>query len=264
MERNAVDQSIARRAPVILQSERRPDGEIQPPPPDALLAVLAVPLLHEGRVLGGMGVVARGPGRRFTTEDMEVMEILASSASTTLVGLERVQLLQRLAETDALTGLSNRHRATALIQQFLLLANRQQVPVSVAILDLDHFKLVNDRYGHDSGDMVLRKLAELLTRHLRSADVISRWGGEEFLVGLYGMSAEAATRRLSGVLQALAATEFALGEDRQVRVTFSAGVAASPLHGDNLQDLYRVADAALYQAKEAGRSRVLTASGGPS
>ena len=96
---------------------------------------------------------------------------------------------------------------------------------------------------------------------LREAvDALTRWGGEEFLVGLYGMSAEAATRRLTTVLDALMTTDFTLGDDRQVRITFSAGVAASPTNGDNLQDLYRAADAALYQAKRAGRSRVLAAS----
>src|SRR5262249_28488879 len=115
-EELAVGQAITRRAPVLLQNPR-PDEEPNLPSP-AVRAVLAVPLLHEGRVLGGMHVTASEMNRRFNSDDMEVLEVLAASASSTLVGLERTQLLQRMAETDALTGLMNRHRASTLIQQF--------------------------------------------------------------------------------------------------------------------------------------------------
>jgi diguanylate cyclase (GGDEF)-like protein len=257
-ERIAVEHAIARRAPVILQSPRPDDVPLLPPPPDLVHAVLAVPLLHEARVLGGMVVTASDEGRRFTIEDMEVLEVLASSASATLVGLERTRLLQRLADTDGLTGLANRARATGLIQHFLRLAARQNLPVSVGILDLDHFKQVNDRRGHAVGDAVLQGVADLLVRSLRSADVVARWGGEEFLVGLYGMSAAATARRLESILEHLRRRDFGAEED-SFQVSFSAGVAEHPTHGDDLQALYVAADAALYRAKAAGRARVLAA-----
>ncbi len=128
---------------------------------------------------------------------------------------------------------------------------------------MDHFKRVNDHYGHAAGDEVLRRLGELLLRSFRGEDIVARWGGEEFIVGMYGMSRDDGVQRLAAVLKTWRQEEFSGPGDVQFRITFSAGVAEYPTDGADLQALYRAADQTLYQAKKAGRDRVLSVGGGP-
>lgn len=173
--------------------------------------------------------------------------------------LERVKLLRSLAETDPLTTVYNRNRATQDLNKFLRLSVRHNQPLCLAILDLDNFKYVNDTFGHATGDAVLRRFGQLLRRSFRSEDVVSRWGGEEFVVGMYAMSRSEGVQRLNKVRETLHQQEFIAVNKSKFRVTFSAGVAQSPENGTDLQSLYMSADAALYQAKAAGRDRVLAA-----
>jgi diguanylate cyclase (GGDEF)-like protein len=171
--------------------------------------------------------------------------------------LERVQLHRALADTDPLTGVANRRRSEELMGQLLHLAGRQGQPLSLAVIDLDHFKQVNDRHGHGVGDDVLRRVARLLERSFRAEDVVARWGGEEFLVAMYGMDRDDGVQRIAEVLETLRAESFEAAGAEPFQVTFSGGVAQFPMDGAELATLYRAADAALYQAKEGGRDRVL-------
>jgi diguanylate cyclase (GGDEF)-like protein len=173
--------------------------------------------------------------------------------------LERVRLYRAQAETDYLTGLANRAKSDEGLAQLAALADRFSEPLSVAMLDLDGFKLVNDRHGHAVGDSVLRRLGEHLRRDFRGNDVVGRWGGEEFIVGMYGMNAENGVKRLADTLARFEEEEFT-GSQGTLRVSFSAGVAEYPLDGHDLSTVSRAADNALYRAKEAGRGRVLAMS----
>jgi diguanylate cyclase (GGDEF)-like protein len=172
--------------------------------------------------------------------------------------LERVRLYRAEAETDSLTGLSNRTKADEGLAQLLTLAARFSEPLSVAMLDLDHFKLVNDQNGHATGDSVLRRMGEYLRRDFRGSDVVGRWGGEEFIVGMYGMTREDAATRLTDTLKRFSQEEFT-GREGMFGVTFSAGVAEYPLDGHDLGSTFQAADEALYRAKAAGQARVLAA-----
>ncbi|MBD1920987.1 response regulator [Microcoleus sp. FACHB-831] len=180
--------------------------------------------------------------------------------------LERIKLLRSLAETDPLTRVSNRRKSTQDLDKFLSKAQHQAQPLCLAILDLDRFKEINERYGHATGDAVLRRVGELLlrsalrssaSRSLRGEDVVSRWGGDEFVIGMYGMTKFDGQQRLMDVLETLHLEEFTATDHTKFRVTFSAGVAQYPEDGTEVQSLYRSADAALYQAKTVGRDRVL-------
>ena len=173
--------------------------------------------------------------------------------------LERLRLYQRLAETDPLTGTANRRKGGDELNRFLLSAQRHREPLAVALLDLDLFKQVNDLRGHPAGDAVLRKLAATLREAFRGADVVSRWGGEEFLVGMYGMHRLDAVQRVAEVLEEFRQHEFRDAGHTPFRVTFSAGVASYPDDGADLPTLYQTADDVLYAAKAAGRNRVLAA-----
>lgn len=170
--------------------------------------------------------------------------------------LERIQLLRNMAETDPLTGVANRRKSITEFDKFLHLCQRHEQPMCLAMLDLDRFKQVNDLHGHAMGDAVLRQFGKLLLRTFRSEDIVARWGGEEFVVGMYGMNKESGAKRLSELRQVLHAEPLAIGEQR-LHLTFSGGVAQYPEDGKTVDALYRCADHALYQAKTAGRDRII-------
>jgi diguanylate cyclase (GGDEF)-like protein len=173
--------------------------------------------------------------------------------------LERTRLLRSTAETDVATGLTNRSKSVQALGRFLRLAGRYNQPLSLAVLELDHFTQINDTYGHAAGDDVLRRVGGLLLQSFRSEDVVARWGREEFVVGMYGMRRDSSVHRLAEVLEMLRHEEFSGSDGVRFQVTFSAGVAEYPVDGTDLQTVYHAADQARYQAREAGRNRVLPA-----
>lgn len=165
--------------------------------------------------------------------------------------------IRRQTELDSLTGVSNRGKSMQDITRLLRLAVRQQKPFSLAILDLDRFKLVNDQYGHEIGDRVLNYFGQLLNQSFRMEDVVGRWGGEEFVVGMYGVSKPNGVKRLNKVLNTFRKIKFTARNGSEFQVTFSAGIAQLLEDGEDLQTLYRAADQALYRAKTQGRNCVL-------
>jgi diguanylate cyclase (GGDEF)-like protein/PAS domain S-box-containing protein len=163
--------------------------------------------------------------------------------------------LREQSTHDALTGLYNRHFLEESFGRELLLAERTGHPVSVVMGDLDHFKAVNDRDGHLAGDEVLRVFGSLIKRNARASDIVCRYGGEEFLLVLPGMTEEGAAERAEESRRAIAATPVRHGAS-QITVTASFGVATFPLHGRTTDELIAAADGALYSAKTEGRNRV--------
>jgi diguanylate cyclase (GGDEF)-like protein len=173
--------------------------------------------------------------------------------------LDRIRLLRELAERDHLTGLTNRARSELELERLLARAARTGEQLSVAVVDVDRFKGVNDRFGHAAGDLVLRGVADVLRASFRTEDVVGRWGGEEFVVGVSSIGATRAVERLSDALERLRAEGVPGAGEAGAGVTFSAGVAEFRRHGDDVHALFRRADEALYAAKSAGRDRVVAA-----
>jgi diguanylate cyclase (GGDEF)-like protein len=172
--------------------------------------------------------------------------------------LERTRLYRQLADTDPLTGLANRRRLERDLDRLQQLVDRYGSSLSFAVVDVDHFKRVNDQYGHAVGDEVLRRLAGHLRSAFRGEDTVARIGGEEFVVAMLGMRREDAVERLARVLDAFAATpQHVQGES--VTVAASAGVAEHKRDGVGFESLYQAADRALRVAKVSGRGRVLPA-----
>lgn len=166
--------------------------------------------------------------------------------------LERSHLLRYLAETDALTGVANRRKSIAELNQLLDMAECYHQPLCFAILELDRFKPLNIQYGYEAGDRVLSRLGAMLRRAFQGEDAIARWGGVEFVVGMCGMTRSDGVRRLSDVLAAFRQEEFVAPNGTAFRATFSAGVVEYPQDGTDLQALYRSADAVLERIKAAG------------
>ena len=177
-----------------------------------------------------------------------------------LVGLISRRYLQRIesmATHDALTGLLNRHGFGLVAEQAVAEARRQHGSLSVLILDLDHFKHFNDAHGHLGGDAVLLHFAELVSRQVRQADIVSRWGGEEFVV-MFKDTDLATAASLAERIRAATEAERIEFDGKSLEVSVSIGAARLASSG-TLQDLLRDADEALYRAKNSGRNRVCLA-----
>ncbi len=171
--------------------------------------------------------------------------------------LERSRLIQDRADRDGLTGLLLRRAFNDALQSRLAAARRQGQPVSVCLIDLDHFKSVNDTYGHIAGDRVLASMGRLLSSSFRVEDLRGRWGGEEFVVAFSGEGAESARVILERARREFVRFYFDGEHGERFQSTFSAGVATFPEHGQTIEDLFKVADERLYKVKESGRNRVL-------
>ncbi len=172
--------------------------------------------------------------------------------------LERSRLLQAMAEKDALTGLSNRRKANQDLTQLLLMAERQQQPICLATLDVDHLKQINAQHSHAMGDEILTRLGKLLRHSFPCEDVVARWGGAEFVIGMVGMTRKEGVQRLSDGLNALTQEKFETPTGVAVRVTFSAGIVQYPEDGVDLKALYQAAHTLLSQAKASGGNCILT------
>lgn len=171
--------------------------------------------------------------------------------------LDRLQLYRNLFESDQQTGVANRRRSTEVLDGYLRLAERYQQPMSLAVLDVDGLKAVNDEHGHHAGDRVMRKIGDILQKTFRGEDVVARWAGDEFVLGMYGMLRDDGVQRTAEVLEAIRPLEFSGADGKTFKVTFSAGVAQFPDDGGDVHGLYRAADRAVQAAKIAGRDRVL-------
>jgi two-component system, cell cycle response regulator len=168
------------------------------------------------------------------------------------------QRLYQQATRDALTGLWNRNHAQEELEKMFSVSNRHTRPFSILLFDIDFFKSVNDTYGHDIGDAVLRVTAQTVGHHLRSHDMAARYGGEEFIVLLPETSIEGAVIAAERLRQDIEAIDFT-SHGCPRRVTVSVGVAQHPVCGRTLEELVKQADEALYRAKQTGRNRVCLA-----
>jgi diguanylate cyclase len=202
-----------------------------------------------------LGVLARGIG--VTDFVAGLRRRLKEKNEALRAALARIEIL---AQQDELTGLANRRSVLQWLGEQLSLCERSGHPLTIALLDLDHFKSINDDFGHPAGDRVL----EIFSRHalaaIRATDRFGRYGGEEFLVVLVATSLQAARDPLERIRSEIAACDWS-GINRNLRVTVTIGAAAYR-RGDTVKDLIARADLALYRGKEGGRNRVVLEDGG--
>ncbi len=221
---------------------------------DARLMIM--PLLRDGTLVGAVMLYAREPGT-FTHDRLTLAGILLEHASMAVQNAEMYSEIRRMAVTDDLTGLTNRREFFARAGQEYQRAVRYGRPLSCLMIDIDHFKAVNDRHGHMVGDVVLRQVAATLKGCLRETDLVARYGGEEFVALLPETSLERA-RVVANRLHAMIAEDSRQAEDMPA-VTISVGLAARGDGIGSLEDLVEEADRLLYKAKEHGRNRVAVA-----
>ncbi|HTK55432.1 MAG TPA: GGDEF domain-containing protein [Gemmatimonadales bacterium] len=184
--------------------------------------------------------------------------ILAGFTALAAVIVHRARELHRLSTSDFLTGLHNRGYFDERVREEVVRARRHRHPLSVAMVDVDKFKLFNDTYGHSAGDLALQQIARTLKDNLRVTDVVARYGGEEMVVIMPETTSDNALRKMEQIREIVAESTLELPR-RTLRgvLTFSAGVASLPDDGEDVDALVARADARLFAAKQGGRNRVM-------
>src|SRR3990172_4885479 len=248
--------SVGSSAPVTFDRlDHQPDREAMPVHAPLIGAALVLPILDHQRVVGL--VLAGNPDSEspYQSDQMEVLLNLSFHAANVVRNLRSMEEARREAVTDGLTGLYNHRECHKRLTEEVERAQRYGRPLSVLMMDVDHFKKINDRYGHPAGDRVLNQVAQRLTQRLRLVDIAARYGGEEFLVILPETSVGSAMLVAERILHGIASEPVVTPSGEEAFVTASIGVASFPDDADTRDALVSVADRALYAAKHAGRNQ---------
>jgi len=236
-----------------------------PHPPEGLQSVALVPLLRNKRLIGSLNLGSCDPQRFTPALGTDFVEHMASIIAICLENVISNEMLKYIGLTDSLTGVYNRRYIDRRLVEEIARARRQSYRISFMYIDVDHFKKVNDSVGHQAGDDVLREVAARIKMELRLSDALARFGGEEFVVLLIDADLQAAAMVADRIRAGVADKPFDLAGGQCLDVSVSIGVAALDDYArDNAiegvaQQLVASADGALYQAKEAGRNRVVMA-----
>jgi len=221
-----------------------------------------VPMMAHGEVLALLHVY---PNRGITSDEMipeahyALLRVFTEPIALALSNLKLRDSLRQQSIRDPLTGLFNRRYLEETLAIEIERARRNNVPFSIIMLDLDHFKRFNDTHGHEAGDAVLQALGSFLHRNVRGGDIACRYGGEEFTLVLPGTSLEVAQQRVEQLCEGIRVLNIDFKNQILGPLTLSIGIATFPNHGDSGEMVLQAADAALYQAKSEGRDRVVVA-----
>jgi two-component system, cell cycle response regulator len=225
-------------------------------PISGLKSLLIVPLSQqENNAIGALTIASKKEGM-FGREQRHLMELIGSQIATKIELAQAHEKIYQMALTDGLTGLNN-HRTFQLgLDNMLIRARRQSSSICLILCDIDHFKKINDMYGHPFGDQVLKKVAEILKLSIRKVDLAARYGGEEFALILEASDEEGAIIQSERVRHSIEELRFS-SKGEKISITMSFGLASYPVDGDNKAELIDRADQALYCAKESGRNRTV-------
>jgi diguanylate cyclase (GGDEF)-like protein/PAS domain S-box-containing protein len=225
-----------------------------PNKPSRYLDLRVTPLHDDDQNLSGRLIIFRD-----VTDRKEVEKDLRHAMDRMQTQLIEIGLLQsqlrEQAIRDALTNLFNRRYLEETLERELARAAREVYPLCIVMMDIDHFKNVNDTYGHEAGDLVLKTLAETVTRQSRQGDFACRFGGEEFVLVMPNISIDVAKERVNSLHKSISSLDITFGRFN-LNITMSMGISWYPRHGETKEDLLRGSDRALYIAKNSGRNRV--------
>ncbi|RZI43509.1 sensor domain-containing diguanylate cyclase [Herbaspirillum sp. HC18] len=239
-------------------------GAMFPEPIAPPASVAVVPLSRHGRLIGAISLGSRDPARFMPGMATDFLEHMACIVAICLENVINNERLKHIGLTDPLTGVNNRRYVERRLLEEIGRSRRQDSPLSCMYIDIDHFKQINDRIGHQAGDEVLRGVAGRIKAELRLSDALGRFGGEEFVVLLTEAELADALNVAERIRLSVAEQPLVLLSGEQLEVTVSIGVAALPPEIENemvettAQHFVARADYALYQAKAAGRNRVVT------
>jgi diguanylate cyclase (GGDEF)-like protein len=218
-------------------------------------ALKIFPLTAGDRILGTL--VAGSRKKVLDSDVLRMLEVMAIQAAQAVLRAQLFEQMERMATTDGLTGLLNHRTFQSKADEHLAQARRYQRKLSLILTDIDHFKSVNDTYGHPTGDAVLRGVAKILKDKARDTDIVARYGGEEFAIIMPETDAKGAQVIAERIREAVKAEVFQT-ELGPLKVTLSLGIATGPDHGYEKQQLIDLADQCLYHAKRHGRNQSVT------
>ncbi len=253
-----VARAVRERRPLIFREVRdeipAPRGDLIPEV-NAIRSAIVAPLILQDRILGAISLESADPSA-FDESDLHLLVSFAATATNAIQNAELHAEVQKLAITDALTGLYNRRGFFELGEREIERSFRFKRPLTAMMLDVDHLKNINDRYGHFIGDQVLRSIAIQCSKHLRKVDIVGRYGGDEFVILLpethLRLGSLVGERLRTSVQESHIPVESDL-----LKVSISLGIAGLTTEDTNLETLIKRADAAMYAAKENGRNRVM-------
>lgn len=231
--------------------------------PLGIRSIAVLPIIHKDEVIGTLFLRTSRKKRGFTKRDIEMSCAIANLSANALYNAflferlekEKVQV-EKLAITDYLTGINNIRYFYYRLDEEFSRAKRYNGSISCIMFDIDHFKRINDRYGHRTGDSVLRQFAQLIRKHIRRSDILARYGGEEFIMLLPHTSVEGAAKEAKRLRASIKGKVFK-GVEKEL-ITFSMGISCWPHHNINTpDDLITLADNALFRAKQAGRDSIM-------
>jgi diguanylate cyclase (GGDEF)-like protein len=231
----------------------------------SVVKYICVPLIAYGEIQGvlhirsveGKTAPAEEGKNPFGKSKLGVAGTIADYIALALANLKLREALRQQSNHDPVTGLHNRRYMMESLERELRRALREKKPLGILMLDIDNFKKLNDSFGHDAGDAVLKEVGTFLKMQVRGNDVPCRYGGEEFLIILPGIPLDECRKRAEIIREGVKQLNVNCAGKSLPSITLSVGVAEFPNHGDLLDDLLKSADIALYQAKAAGRDRVV-------
>ena len=242
--------------PLLIANGKHPKADVELQAAAAESA-LVLPLFVQGRVLGSLQLFCGRPDG-FTEEDAQLLWTLVLVSENLLTREQANEGLLRFAFTDYLTGLRTRGYFEQQLDLEVKRSDRKQEQFSLLMVDIDHFKSLNDNYGHHVGDQVLRQVTSLLVKDMREVDTVARYGGEEFVIILPETSEQEAISVAQRLRRAVQNFDFQIeGLEGHERLTISIGIAVYGRDADDRQKLIEYADTALYAAKSRGRNQVL-------
>jgi diguanylate cyclase (GGDEF)-like protein len=220
-----------------------------------LVFAVYLPLLKEGEIYGAVKIGAKINGEQFSENDLEFFATLSSQA---VIAFENARLYS-LAITDSITKLYIHRYFQLRLDEEVKRSQRYNSTLTLLMCDIDHFKEINDTYGHQQGDLILKEVSVILKINTRSTDIACRYGGEEFVIILPETTQSDAKIVAERIRRDIANHEFPSITDGQkpVRCTISIGVAGFPLNANDKDELIQKADSSMYQAKGSGRNRVV-------
>ena len=242
---------------VALQVEKRklrPD-KVGMDPQATLKSHLTLPLFVDGEIMGCISITSDQPNM-YNVPKLQCFSVFGYQLAASLKHIQRFSTVKKEAIYDTLTSLFNRRHFEEMLSAETQKAFESESNLSLIMVDIDHFKKVNDTFGHDGGDKVLREIASLLKSSVRKHDTVARYGGEEFGLLLPGAPLEPTSMVAERIRRLVENTAFDIGPSK-IHVTISLGISNFPVHRmKSKEELVKMADLALYEAKRGGRNRV--------
>lgn len=219
-------------------------------------SIVCVPIKSRDKILGVVELINSLEDGDFNEADLKILSTIADYAAIAIENASYVQKVHELVITDDLTGLYNSRHLHELLDYEVKRANRYSCDLSLVFIDLDHFKKVNDTYGHMVGSRLLTEIGHLIHDHTRKVDMVARYGGDEFVIVLPNTSKVGALSVISKLREKINVHHFLAKEGLRINVTASFGIATFPEDAKSKDDLIRLADKAMYEVKETTRDAI--------